>query len=84
MNLVLKGFTRDLRQLADLMDRLFGSGPAPAKSNETPATGRRILKQLRQAKRRGGRRKGYKMSEATKRKLRASWKRRKAAIAGGA
>ena len=30
----------------------------------------------------GGRPKGYKMSEATKRKLRAAWKRRKAAAAG--
>ena len=29
----------------------------------------------------GGRPKGYKMSEATKRKLRAAWKRRKAAMA---
>ena len=29
----------------------------------------------------GGRPKGYKMSEATKRKLRAAWKRRKAAAA---
>jgi hypothetical protein len=29
--------------------------------------------------RKGGRPKGYKMSEATKRKLRAAWKRRKAA-----
>src|SRR5262245_37574501 len=32
----------------------------------------------------GGRPKGYKMSEATKRKLRAAWKRRKAAIASKA
>jgi predicted phage gp36 major capsid-like protein len=32
----------------------------------------------------GGRPKGYKMSEATKRKLRAAWKRRKAARAGKA
>lgn|SRR5690606_2783449 len=31
--------------------------------------------------RKGGRPKGYKMSEATKRKLRAAWKRRKAAMA---
>jgi hypothetical protein len=31
--------------------------------------------------RRGGRPKGYKMSEATKRKLRAAWRRRKAASA---
>jgi hypothetical protein len=31
------------------------------------------------AARKGGRPKGYKMSEATKRKLRAAWKRRKAA-----
>lgn len=30
-------------------------------------------------RRRGGRPKGFKMSEATKRKLRAAWKRRKAA-----
>ena len=30
-------------------------------------------------KNKGGRPKGYKMSEATKRKLRAAWKRRKAA-----
>ena len=29
----------------------------------------------------GGRPRGYKMSEATKRKLRAAWKRRKAAMA---
>jgi len=29
----------------------------------------------------GGRPKGYKMSDATKRKLRAAWKRRKAAMA---
>jgi hypothetical protein len=32
----------------------------------------------------GGRPKGYKMSEATKRKLRAAWKRRKAATAAKA
>ena len=32
------------------------------------------------AKNKGGRPKGYKMSEATKRKLRAAWKRRKAAM----
>ena len=32
----------------------------------------------------GGRPKGYKMSEATKRKLRAAWKRRKAAATGKA
>lgn len=32
-------------------------------------------------RRRGGRPKGFKMSEATKRKLRAAWKRRKAAKA---
>ena len=32
----------------------------------------------------GGRPKGYKMSEATKRKLRAAWKRRKATAAGKA
>jgi hypothetical protein len=32
----------------------------------------------------GGRPKGYKMSEATKRKLRAAWKRRKAAMASKA
>ena len=32
----------------------------------------------------GGRPKGYKMSESTKRKLRAAWKRRKAAAAGKA
>jgi hypothetical protein len=32
----------------------------------------------------GGRPKGYKMSEATKRKLRAAWKRRKAAMAAKA
>jgi hypothetical protein len=31
----------------------------------------------------GGRPKGYKMSEETKRKLRAAWKRRKAAAKGG-
>lgn len=34
--------------------------------------------------RKGGRPKGYKMSEATKRKLRAAWKRRKAAMAAKA
>jgi ElaB/YqjD/DUF883 family membrane-anchored ribosome-binding protein len=33
------------------------------------------------ARRKGGRPKGYKMSEDTKRKLRAAWKRRKAAAA---
>jgi ElaB/YqjD/DUF883 family membrane-anchored ribosome-binding protein len=32
-------------------------------------------------RRKGGRPKGYKMSEETKRKLRAAWKRRKAAMA---
>jgi ElaB/YqjD/DUF883 family membrane-anchored ribosome-binding protein len=32
----------------------------------------------------GGRPKGYKMSEATKRKLRAAWKRRKAAMSSKA
>jgi hypothetical protein len=35
----------------------------------------------RAASPKGGRPKGYKMSEATKRKLRAAWKRRKAAMA---
>jgi len=34
------------------------------------------------ASRKGGRPKGYKMSEATKRKLRAAWKRRKAQSGG--
>jgi hypothetical protein len=33
-------------------------------------------------RRKGGRPKGYRMSEETKRKLRAAWKRRKAAAAG--
>ncbi len=36
-----------------------------------------LIKEL--SRRRGGRPKGFKMSEATKRKLRAAWKRRKAA-----
>jgi hypothetical protein len=35
-------------------------------------------------KNKGGRPKGYKMSEATKRKLRAAWKRRKAAMKASA
>ena len=37
---------------------------------------------LKSTPNKGGRPKGYKMSEATKRKLRAAWKRRKAAMAG--
>ncbi len=43
------------------------------------ATGKALFQQLK--RRKGGRPKGYKMSEATKRKLRAAWKRRKAATA---
>jgi len=39
--------------------------------------GSTLIKDL--GRRRGGRPKGFKMSEATKRKLRAAWKRRKAA-----
>ena len=35
---------------------------------------------MRSASPKGGRPRGYKMSEATKRKLRAAWKRRKAAL----
>jgi hypothetical protein len=53
------------------------------------AAGERLLTELGQsaqtavARRKGGRPKGYRMSEETKAKLRAAWRRRKAALGRG-
>jgi hypothetical protein len=58
--------TAELTRLA----KTIVGGASPARSG--PA----LIKEL--GRRRGGRPKGFKMSEATKRKLRAAWKRRKA------
>lgn len=57
-------------ELTRLARTMVGSG-SPLGGGST------LIKEL--GRRRGGRPKGFKMSEATKRKLRAAWKRRKAA-----
>ena len=63
---------RQRRELAAELARL-----AQSMAGAAADSGRTFAAALGQ--RRGGRPKGYKMSEATKRKLRAAWRRRKAA-----
>lgn len=58
-------------ELARLARTMAGGGGSPLGGGST------LIKAL--GRRRGGRPKGFKMSEATKQKLRAAWKRRKAA-----
>jgi hypothetical protein len=58
-------------ELARLARTMAGAGGSPLGGGST------LIKKL--GRRRGGRPKGFKMSEATKQKLRAAWKRRKAA-----
>ena len=65
---------RQRRELAAELSRLAKSMIGDAKPL---AGGTALLQRLKRGK--GGRPKGYTMSEATKRKLRAAWKRRKAA-----
>lgn len=57
-------------ELSRLAKTMVG-GSSPLRGGST------LIKEM--GRRRGGRPKGFKMSEATKRKLRAAWKRRKAA-----
>jgi hypothetical protein len=61
----------DLQRILGSAHRMLGDVGASA--------GRHTTTLLQPAKNRGGRPKGYKMSAATKAKLRAAWKRRKAA-----
>ena len=58
-------------ELARLARTMAAGGGSPLDGGAT------LIKEL--GRRRGGRPKGFKMTEATKRKLRAAWKRRKAA-----
>lgn len=66
----------DIKKYLQIVERSF--------SNAAEETGKRasaLLSSASASPNKGGRPKGYKMSEATKRKLRAAWKRRKAAMA---
>ena len=66
----------DIQQVLHNAQRMMGD-----LGNEASSRASAFLKSA-SPKNKGGRPKGYKMSEATKRKLRAAWKRRKAAMAG--
>ena len=65
------------RQRAELAADLTRLAKSMVGDAQPLAAGKALFQQLKRGK--GGRPKGYKMSEATKRKLRAAWKRRKAA-----
>jgi hypothetical protein len=64
------------RQRAELAAEL--ARLAKSMAGTAASSGRTLMAELGR-RRKGGRPKGFKMSEATKRKLRAAWKRRKAA-----
>jgi hypothetical protein len=67
------------RQRADLAREL--ADLARSMAGDAASSGRTLTAELGRS-RKGGRPKGFKTSEATKRKLRAAWRRRKAAMAG--
>jgi hypothetical protein len=65
-----------VRRIQELITSMVGTAPGGTLNGGRPTRGAR-------RRRRGGRPKGFKVSAATKAKLRAAWKKRKAAAEQG-
>jgi hypothetical protein len=77
----LDAWKRQRAEIAADVEKLLRSAQAMLGDLGDAASERASALLKRASPNKGGRPKGYKMSDATKRKLRAAWKRRKAAMA---